>query len=68
MEENITRVINENADKLEIGTPAKGGSMRISGDFSKPEEFKKKVDYAIEVRNYANAKIEIKFPDKPVNT
>lgn len=59
MEENITRVINENSDKLEIGTAGKGGSIRVSGDFNKPEEFKKKIDNAINVRNYANAKISI---------
>ncbi len=60
-EENvsITKIINENNDKLEIGTPAKGGSIRVSGDFNKPDEFKKKIDKAIEVRNYANAKIAI---------
>jgi len=60
-EENvsITKIVNENNDKLEIGTPAKGGAVRVSGDFNKPDEFKKKVDNALEVRNYANAKIAI---------
>lgn len=63
MEEQITRVITEDNDKIEIGTPAKGGSIRVSGDFNKVDEFKKKIDNAIEVRTYANAKLEIKLPN-----
>ncbi len=58
-EEIIQKIITENSDKLEIGTAGKGGSIRVSGDFNKPEEFKKKIDNAIEVRKYANSKIAI---------
>ena len=57
MEESVTIIRNENNDKLEIGTPAKGGSIRVSGDFTNPEDFKKRIDNAIAVRAYANTKI-----------
>ena len=53
------RIVTENPDKLEIGTPAKGGAIKVSGDFNDPEAFKKKIDNAIEVRKYANAQISI---------
>jgi hypothetical protein len=41
---------NENADSLEFGTPGKGGVVKIYGDFFKPEEFKKKLENAKDVR------------------
>ena len=59
MEENIIKTINESADSLAIGSPTKGGAIKVYGNFNKPEEFKKKIDNAVEVRNYANAKIAI---------
>jgi len=44
-------------DSLEIGTPAKGGALKVYGDFADSEAFKKKVDNAIVVREYATAKL-----------
>jgi len=58
MTEQITRIITENQDKIEIGTPAKGGTVRVSGDFSKPDEFKIKIAEAIKIREWANAQIQ----------
>ena len=52
------KYITEDQDRLEIGTPGKMGALKISGDFTKPEEFKKKIDDAIELRKYANAKLD----------
>lgn len=49
---------NENPDSLEVGTPSRGGSMKVYGDFSDKEAFKKKIDNAIDVRKYANVEIE----------
>jgi len=51
--------INDNPDSLEIGTPSKGGAVKIYGDFNKPDEFKKKIDEAKEVRKYAQANIAV---------
>ena len=47
----------ENPDSLEIGTPAKGGAIKVYGDFSNKDEFQKKIDNAVELRNYANQKL-----------
>ena len=57
--DTITVVINENPDSLEISTPSKGGGIKVYGDFSKMDEFKAKIDNAIEVRKYAQAKIQV---------
>jgi hypothetical protein len=43
----------DSPDSLEIGTPAKGGAIKIYGNYSRPEEFREKIDRAIEVRSYA---------------
>lgn len=53
----MDKAINENPDSLEIGTPAKGGAIKIYGNFDNKEAFKSKVDKAIEVREYANSKL-----------
>ena len=55
--ERVNKVIKENPDSLEVGTPAKGGAIKVYGDFSKPDEFQKKIDDAVRVREYAQAKI-----------
>lgn len=51
--EETTRHINDNPDSIEIGTPSKGGAVKIYGDMSKPVEFKRKIDSAAEIRAYA---------------
>ena len=52
------REVGKLQDSLEIGTPAKGGSIKVYGDFANGEEFKRKVDMAIIVRLYAQSKLE----------
>lgn len=49
--------IDESKDSLEIGTPAKGGAIKIYGDFNDKETFKQKIDRAKEVREYAQGKL-----------
>lgn len=56
---HINQIINENPDSLEIGTPSKGGAIKIYGDFNKPEEFKRKILKAKEVKQYAQAQLMI---------
>lgn len=48
----------ENPDSLEIGSASKGGVIKIYGDFNKKDEFKQKIDKAIELRAYARLKNE----------
>jgi hypothetical protein len=47
----------ENADSIEIGTPSKGGAIKVYGDFTKIDEFKKKIDAAFALRDYARSLI-----------
>lgn len=56
-EENITKHISENPDSIEIGTPSKGGALKVYGNFANPDEFMMKIDNAVKVRAYANEKL-----------
>ena len=59
MEESIHKSITENPDSIEIGTPAKGGAVKIYGNFADEEAFKKKIDAAKEVKKYAEANLMV---------
>ena len=59
MEESTQKHVTENPDSIEIGTPSKGGAVKIYGNFAELEAFKKKIDAAADVKKYANAKIAI---------
>ena len=54
VEEQTHRHIQDNPDSLEIGTPSKGGAIKIYGNFDNPAIFKDKIRQAKEVRDYAN--------------
>lgn len=58
IEEQIIKQINENPDSLDIGTAGKGGNIKVYGNFNDPDAFKVKVDNAIELRSYAQLKID----------
>jgi len=53
MEESIHKTVTENPDSFEIGTPGKGGAIKVYGDFSDLEAFKQKIDSARAARDYA---------------
>ncbi len=59
MEEHIHKNVTENPDSIAIGSASKGSLVKIYGDFSKPEEFKKKIDDAKEVQKYAQANLAV---------
>ena len=53
MEEVIVKKIIEGPafqDSIEIGTPGKGGALKIYGDFSQPDEFEKRIRDAVRLR------------------
>ena len=53
MEEVIVKKIIEGPafqDSIEIGTPGKGGAIKIYGDFSQPGEFEKRIRDAVRLR------------------
>ena len=54
METIINKMVNDNPDSLEVGTPAKGGSIKIYCNFDNDYELiKGKIDRALKLRNYA---------------
>jgi len=59
--EQVTRneVVTVNPDSITIGSATKGAQVKVYGDFSKPEEFKKKIDAAKEVKEYAQANLSV---------
>ena len=59
MEESVQKHVTENPDSITIGSATKGSQVKIYGDFSHPEEFKKKIDDAKEVKEYAKANIAV---------
>lgn len=52
------KIIREDPDVIEISTPARGGAVKVHGDFNKPDEFKKKIEKAIELRKYSQELLE----------
>lgn len=59
MEESIQKHVTENPDSIEIGTPSKGGAIKIYGNFVDKEAFKRKIDAAKEVKEYANTNLAV---------
>lgn len=49
----------ENPDSLEIGTPAKGGGIKVYGNFLDMDSFKARIDNAIALRLYAQEKMGV---------
>jgi len=45
--------ISEDPDSIEVGTPGKGGCIKIYGDFRNVDAFREKVRAAYEIRRYA---------------
>ena len=40
-------------DSIEIGTPGKGGAIKVYGDFGSPEDFQKRITDAVRLRKVA---------------
>ena len=59
MEETIHKNVTENPDSIALGSASKNSLIKVYGDFNKPDEFKKKIDNAKEVREYAQANLSV---------
>ena len=59
MEESIQKQVTENPDSIAMGSAAKGSLVKIYGDFSDVEAFKKKIEAAKEVKKYAEANLAV---------
>ncbi len=44
-------------DSLEIGTPGRGGCVKVYGNFTDPEGFRAKLEAAFELRKIAQVKV-----------
>ncbi len=44
-------------DSLEIGTPGRGGSVKVYGSFDDPEAFRAKLEMAFDLRKLAQVKV-----------
>ena len=51
------RELNKLSDSIEVGTPAKGGAIKIYGDSSNKADFQQRIDNMLELRKYAQAKL-----------
>lgn len=58
VEEHIHKQVNELPDSLEIGTPSRGGAIKIYCDFNKLDEVKEKLHKAFAARKYAQEKMQ----------
>ena len=58
VEETLNKTVQLNPDSIEIGTPGKGGALKVYGDFSIKGVFQAKIDNALEIRAYAQSKME----------
>ena len=58
-EEIIHKNINVDADSIELGSPTKGGKIKVYFDAKDVEDAKKKIDNAKLVLDYATANISV---------
>ncbi len=54
--QEILRIEGEK-DSLEIGTPGRGGSIKVYGSFDDTEGFRAKLEVAFDLRRYAQVKV-----------
>ena len=59
IQQHVHTHINENQDSIAMGSAAKGTLIKVYGDLSKPDEFKKKIDNAKTIRDYAQAQLVV---------
>lgn len=58
-EVTIQRIVNEEPDSIELGSPSKNIKKKIYGNANDVEGFKKKIDNMAEVEKYAQAKLAV---------
>jgi hypothetical protein len=63
--EIVVRTISDQfQDSLEIGSPSKGGVIKVYGNFADKEAFKAKIDAAAYLRSYALERLGTVSPPK----
>lgn len=56
---STTHHVNDRPDSIEIGTPAKGGAIKVYGDSASPDAFRERIDEMVKLREYAQRKTGI---------
>lgn len=54
---HLHRTIDDCKDSIEIGTPGKGGAIKVYGDASDPEKFMRKIENMLEIRRMTAQKL-----------
>ena len=54
----LANLMYDSPDSIDIGTASKGGGIKVYGNYLRMEEFKKKVDNALVLRDYAKVRVE----------
>lgn len=54
----INKHINERSDSFEIGTPSKGGAIKVYFNVQNPDEAKKLISEAMQIRKFAEEEYE----------
>ena len=57
VESLIAALLHDSPDSLEVGTAARGGGIKVYGSYERPEEFRLKIEKALELRAYANSQL-----------
>lgn len=58
IEQRVCLNRDENPDSLNIGSASKGGAIKVYFDSLDVDDAKKRIDNAVEIRKYANVKLE----------
>jgi len=57
--ETIHKEIKENQDSIAIGSASKDALVKIYGDYTDVNSFKKKIENAAEIKKYAKLKLSM---------
>lgn len=60
---NVNIDLVKEKDSIELGTPSKGGALKIYLDFNDVASCQKKIMNALEIQQFAQAQIGVKFKD-----
>ena len=44
-------------DSITLGTPSRGGEIKVYGDYNNPEEFQRKINVALQLRETTNQRM-----------
>lgn len=54
IEKELIQLENQRTDSIELGSPSKGGKIKIYGDAGDPQDFKQRIENIINLKYYAD--------------